>query len=295
MRLEDRECLVRKWHFLESDLCMEMMARQELYQVVDVHNQTLNVLLNGGEVPGFDYSLSKTSDKEIRNLIESKVMPFWSSYYASFQIILDTNKSIDIRKQALASIELSANEMLRLNNDLVQMYSKHSITDQGQMNRVIGLILLANLVTIMLVFRISRSYSKEKNKALQINNNLLTSEEELRSQQEELNAILDDLSDKNYQLGKDKIILEIIQKISGVGYWELDVDSLDIKNTNVLLDLYGDESSRVISLRKSLDCIDGGSKLNLKKAFDKAIAENKEFDLVLPFLKKTKLKGLGLG
>lgn len=73
-----------------------------------------------------------------------------------------------------------------------------------------------------------------KEKVVFINNELLATEEELRSGQEELNTILEDVKQKNNQLEKDKIILDIIQRVSEVGFWDLNAEDMLISHSGVV-------------------------------------------------------------
>ena len=127
-----------------------------------------------------------------------------------------------------------------------------------------------------------------KEKVVFINNELLATEEELRSGQEELNTILEDVTQKNNQLEKDKIILDIIQRVSEVGFWDLNAEDMVISHSGVVGELYGVGKGVKIGFVESLEYFPEKTAEEVRQAYQSAIKDRKDFELVIPFLREKK-------
>ena len=127
-----------------------------------------------------------------------------------------------------------------------------------------------------------------KEKVVFINNELLATEEELRSGQEELNTILEDVTQKNNQLEKDKIILDIIQRVSEVGFWDLNAEDMLISHSGVVGELYGVGKGVKIGFVESLEYFPEKTAEEVRQAYQSAIKDRKDFELVIPFLREKK-------
>ncbi len=127
-----------------------------------------------------------------------------------------------------------------------------------------------------------------KEKVVFINNELLATEEELRSGQEELNTILEDVKQKNNQLEKDKIILDIIQRVSEVGFWDLNAEDMVISHSGVVGELYGEGKGVKIGFVESLEYFPEKTAEEARQAYQSAIKDRKDFELFIPFLREKK-------
>lgn len=123
-------------------------VKDQLKGVIDLHDQTVRVMKNGGIAPGIPGEVElESADISIVPHIE-KVEKLWDVYKNNALGILDDNKTPGEKQQALHYLEENCTQMLKTNNELVTAYVNLNNSKQNLMATILLIGLLVNIVVL---------------------------------------------------------------------------------------------------------------------------------------------------